>query len=108
VLLSSGNTENISVVIDNVPGVRGQVLNSLDRPSLERFRASHFGPRIPVKLTGKQNWICVSGCAHSEYIETGMRRGHLDSFSIMGCECKAMSMLLAKLYILLCLPLYAL
>ena len=54
VLQPSGNTESSSVVMDDIPGIRGQVLISLDRPSLERFRISHFGPRIPVKLTGKQ------------------------------------------------------
>lgn len=52
VLQPSCSTENSSDVIVNIPGIRGQVLNSLERPSLERFRVSHFGPRIPVRLTG--------------------------------------------------------
>jgi len=74
VLQPSGSTENSSDVIDNIPGIRGQLLNSLDRPSLERFRASHFGPRIPVKLTGKQSWVCECCCAYSECIEIGKRK----------------------------------
>ena len=74
VLRPSGSTENSSDVIDNIPGIRGQVLNSLDRPSLERFRLSHFGPRIPVKLTGKQSWICECCCACSDWIEIGKRK----------------------------------
>ena len=69
VLQPSCSTENSSDVIDNIPRIRGQVLNSLDRPSLEKFRVSHFGPRIPVKLTGKQSWICECFCAYSECIE---------------------------------------
>jgi hypothetical protein len=75
VLQPSCSTENSSDVIDNIPGIRGQVLNSLDRPSLEKFRVSHFGPRIPVKLTGKQSWICECFCACSECIEIGKRKG---------------------------------
>jgi hypothetical protein len=74
VLQPSCSTENSSDVIDNIPGIRGQVLNSLDKPSLERFRVSHFGPRIPVKLTGKQSWICECCCAYSECIEIGKRK----------------------------------
>ena len=71
----SCNTESSSDVIDNIPGIRGQELNSLERPSLERFRLSHFGPRIPVKLTGKQSWICECCCAYNECIEMGKRKG---------------------------------
>jgi hypothetical protein len=88
VLQPSCSAENSSDVIDNIPGIRGQVLNSLDRPSLERFRVSHFGPRIPVKLTGKQNWIFECCCACSECIEIGKRRGHLNLFIVMRCECE--------------------
>jgi hypothetical protein len=40
-------------MIDNIPGVKGHMLKSLEKPSLEGFRAAHFGPHIPVKLTGK-------------------------------------------------------
>jgi hypothetical protein len=47
------NTEHSSVMVDNIPGIKGQMLNSLEKPSLEGFRAAHFGPRVPVKLTGK-------------------------------------------------------
>jgi hypothetical protein len=49
----SSNTQHGSVMIDNILGVRGQMLKSVEKPSLEGFRAAHFGPRIPVKLTGK-------------------------------------------------------
>jgi hypothetical protein len=83
VLQPSGSTEDSAVVIDIIPGIRGQVLNSLDRPSLERFRVSHFGPRIPVKLTGKQSWICKCYCAYSECIEIGKRRDCRNLFIVM-------------------------
>jgi hypothetical protein len=75
VLQPSVSTKNSSDVIDNIPGIRGQVLNSLDKPPLERFRVSHFGPRIPVKLTGKQSRIYECCCAYSECIEIGKRKG---------------------------------
>jgi hypothetical protein len=49
----SSNTEHSSVTIDNIPGIRGQMVSNLERPSLEGFRAAHFGPRVPAKLTGR-------------------------------------------------------
>jgi hypothetical protein len=49
----SSNTEHSSVMVDKIPGIKGQMLNSLEKPSLEGFRAAHFGPRVPAKLTGK-------------------------------------------------------
>lgn len=48
----SSNTEHSSAIADNIPGIRGQMLNTLEKPSLEGFRAAHFGPRVPAKLTG--------------------------------------------------------
>ncbi|PNF15568.1 Lysine-specific demethylase 8 [Cryptotermes secundus] len=51
----SSNTEHSSVMVHNIPGIKGQMLNTLEKPSLEGFRAAHFGPRVPAKLTG-----CIS------------------------------------------------
>jgi hypothetical protein len=48
----SSNTDHSSVTVDNIPGIKGQMLNTLEKPSLEGFRAAHFGPRVPAKLTG--------------------------------------------------------
>ncbi|KDR07950.1 lysine-specific demethylase 8 [Zootermopsis nevadensis] len=49
---SSNDTQHSSLTIESIPGVKGHTIKSLEKPSLEQFRAAHFGTRIPVKLTG--------------------------------------------------------
>ena len=36
---------------ESIAGVKGSPVLTLERPSLETFRAEHFSSRIPVKLT---------------------------------------------------------
>nr|CAD7462532.1 unnamed protein product [Timema tahoe] len=50
-LLSSSHRKPWSSTLQ-VPGVRGEVVPSAEKPSLERFRADYFSKRLPVKLTG--------------------------------------------------------
>ncbi|XP_069683955.1 bifunctional peptidase and arginyl-hydroxylase JMJD5 isoform X2 [Periplaneta americana] len=48
-------TNNIKQNTDkayDIPGIKGQLLNVLEKPSLEGFRTAYFSPQIPVKLTG--------------------------------------------------------
>jgi hypothetical protein len=54
-LQPSSNADHSLVMVDNIPGIKGQMLSTLEKPSLEGFRAAHFGPHVPAKLTGRWN-----------------------------------------------------
>ena len=53
---------------ESIAGVRGEAVVSVERPSLEKFRAEHFVPRIPAKLTSKSNSL------HGNRIETSVKK----------------------------------
>lgn len=66
---SSNDTQHSSLTIESIPGVKGHTIKSLEKPSLEQFRAAHFGTRIPVKLTGKNILIVWESLHAVEYIK---------------------------------------
>ncbi|XP_063217105.1 lysine-specific demethylase 8 [Bacillus rossius redtenbacheri] len=55
--------------VDQIPGVSGESLPVLDRPSIERFRTEHFSTRLPVKLTGcMSHWPALSRWGDMAYL----------------------------------------
>lgn len=61
--------EETAVGTESIAGVRGEPVLSLERPSLEKFRAEHFIPRIPVKLTNcMTHWPALQKWKDMSYI----------------------------------------
>ncbi|PSN42183.1 Lysine-specific demethylase 8 [Blattella germanica] len=68
--VTSIHLECVPTLVQDIPGVRGEMLLSLEKPSLEKFRTNHFIPRVPVKLTGcMTHWPALEKWKNMNYLK---------------------------------------